>query len=346
MASAGRASLATGWVRMVFAFDLQQHPHPGLPLEGEGEKRGARCDRICMTTESIFRCGIAAILGRPNVGKSTLLNALVGERVSIVTPRPHTTRHRVLGVVTREAGQILYLDTPGMHSQAKRAMNRSLNRAVHTAVAEADVAVQVIEAGRWDDEDEAVYAAMAGAPMPRLLALNKLDRVREKSPLLPFVEQLCSRHEFDEVFWLSAQRGEGIAELEQGILQRLPQREPAFDAETFTDRSERFLCAELIREQLMRQLGEELPYATTVEVESFKDRDDGLSEIAAVIWVEREGQKKIVIGTGGERLKKIGSAARRNIEELLGRRVFLRLWVKVREGWSDDEAALKRFGYE
>src|SRR5581483_10612017 len=312
MASAGRASLATGWVRMVFAFDLQQHPHPGLPLEGEGEKRGARCDRICMTTESIFRCGIAAILGRPNVGKSTLLNALVGERVSIVTPRPHTTRHRV----------------------------------VHTAVAEADVAVQVIEAGRWDDEDEAVYAAMAGAPMPRLLALNKLDRVREKSPLLPFVEQLCSRHEFDEVFWLSAQRGEGIAELEQGILQRLPQREPAFDAETFTDRSERFLCAELIREQLMRQLGEELPYATTVEVESFKDRDDGLSEIAAVIWVEREGQKKIVIEIGGERLKKIGSAARRNIEELLGRRVFLRLWVKVREGWSDDEAALKRFGYE
>ncbi|HEY3520086.1 MAG TPA: GTPase Era [Rhodanobacteraceae bacterium] len=299
-----------------------------------------------MSSESAFRCGTAAILGRPNVGKSTLLNALVGERVSIVTSRPHTTRHRILGVVTKPEGQILFLDTPGMHAQAKRAMNRSLNRAVQTAVAEADVAVQVIEAGRWNDEDEAVYAAIATAPLPRLLALNKLDRVRDKAALLPLVEQLCAQHPFDEVFWLSAQRGEGIADLERGILERLPQREPVFDPDTFTDRSERFLCAELIREQLMRQLGEELPYATTVEIESFKDRDDGLTEIAAVIWVEREGQKKIVIGTGGDRLKKIGSAARRGIEKLLGRRVFLKSWVKVRAGWSDDEAALKRFGYE
>jgi GTP-binding protein Era len=297
-------------------------------------------------TNSTFLCGTAAILGRPNVGKSTLLNALVGERVSIVTPRPHTTRHRILGVVTSPEGQILYLDTPGMHAQAKRAMNRSLNRAVQTAVAEADVAVQVIEAGRWNDEDEAVYAALASAPIPRLLALNKLDRMRDKATLLPFVEQVCSHHAFEEVFWLSAQRGEGVADLQRGILTRLPRRAPIFDPETFTDRSERFLCAELIREQLMRQLGEELPYATTVEIESFKDREDGLSEIAALIWVEREGQKKIVIGAGGERLKKIGSTARRNIEELLGRRAYLRLWVKVREGWSDDEAALKRFGYE
>ena len=311
-------------------------------------------------TEAAFRCGTAAILGRPNVGKSTLLNALVGERVSIVTPRPHTTRHRILGVVTKPEGQILYLDTPGMHAQAKRAMNRSLNRAVQTAVAEADVAVQVIEAGRWNDEDEAVHAAIATAPIPRLLALNKLDRVRDKAALLPFVEQLCSRHAFDDVFWLSAERGEGVAELERGILGRLPQRQPVFDPDTFTDRSERFLCAELIREQLMRQLGEELPYATTVEIESFKDRSQhhpppdlplegggaGLAEISAVVWVEREGQKKIVIGAGGERLKKIGSAARRHMEKLLGRRVFLKLWVKVREGWSDDEAALKRFGYE
>ncbi|HET6906219.1 MAG TPA: GTPase Era [Rhodanobacteraceae bacterium] len=299
-----------------------------------------------MTESSITRCGLVAIVGRPNVGKSTLLNALVGERLSIVTPRPHTTRHRILGVVTRPAGQILYLDTPGMHRQAKRAMNRSINRAVHAAVAEADLAVQVVEAGRWDDEDQGVYAALAEREIPRLLALNKLDRVREKSALLPFAEQMCARHVFDEVFWLSAQRSEGIADLEKGILERLPEREPAFDPDTFTDRSERFLCAELIREQLMRQLGEELPYATTVEIESFKDREDGLAEIIAVIWVEREGQKAIVIGAGGERLKKIGSAARRGIEKLLDRRAFLRLWVKVRAGWSDDEAALKRFGYE
>src|SRR5690242_1966243 len=282
-----------------------------------------------MSSESAFRCGTAAILGRPNVGKSTLLNALVGERVSIVTSRPHTTRHRILGVVTKPEGQILFLDTPGMHAQAKRAMNRSLNRAVQTAVAEADVAVQVIEAGRWNDEDEAVYAAIATAPLPRLLALNKLDRVRDKAALLPLVEQLCAQHPFDGVFWLSAQRGEGIADLERGILERLPQREPVFDPDTFTDRSERFLCAELIREQLMRQLGEELPYATTVEIESFKDREDGLAEISAIVWVEREGLKAIVIGGGGERLKKIGSAARRNIEKLLDRRAFLRLWVKI-----------------
>jgi GTP-binding protein Era len=299
-----------------------------------------------MSLEDITRCGLVAIVGRPNVGKSTLLNALVGERLSIVTPRPHTTRHRILGVVTRPQGQILYLDTPGMHRQAKRAMNRSLNRAVHAAVAEADLVVQVIEAGRWGDEDESVYAAVAERDIPRLLALNKLDRVRDKSTLLPFVEQVCAKHPFDEVFWLSAQRNEGIADLEKGILERLPAREPVFDPDTFTDRSERFLCAELIREQLMRQLGEELPYATTVEIESFKDRDDGLAEISAVIWVERDGQKAIVIGAGGERLKKIGSAARRTIEKLLDRRAFLRLWVKVREGWSDDEAALQRFGYE
>ena len=299
-----------------------------------------------MSDESPTRCGLVAIVGRPNVGKSTLLNALVGERLSIVTPRPHTTRHRILGVVTKPEGQILYLDTPGMHRQVKRAMNRSLNRAVHAAVAEADLAVQVIEAGRWTDEDASVYAALPEGELPRLLALNKLDRVREKSTLLPFVEKLCRQHAFDEVFWLSAQRNEGIAALEQGILARLPQREPAFGADTFTDRSERFLCAELIREQLMRQLGEELPYATTVEIESFKDREDGLAEIAAVIWVEREGQKAIVIGAGGERLKKIGSAARRGIEKLLDRRAYLRLWVKVREGWSDDEAALRQLGYE
>jgi GTP-binding protein Era len=299
-----------------------------------------------MSLEDITRCGLVAIVGRPNVGKSTLLNALVGERLSIVTPRPHTTRHRILGVVTRPQGQILYLDTPGMHRQAKRAMNRSLNRAVHAAVAEADLVVQVIEAGRWGDEDESVYAAVAERDIPRLLALNKLDRVRDKSTLLPFVEKTCAQHRFDEVLWLSAQRNEGIADLEKGILERLPAREPVFDPDTFTDRSERFLCAELIREQLMRQLGEELPYATTVEIESFKDRDDGLAEISAVIWVERDGQKAIVIGAGGERLKKIGSAARRTIEKLLDRRAFLRLWVKVREGWSDDEAALQRFGYE
>jgi len=298
-----------------------------------------------MLNDTGMRCGYAAIVGRPNVGKSTLLNALVGEHLSIVTPRPHTTRHRILGIVTRPQGQILFPDTPGLHRGAKRAINRTLNRAVHAAVAEADVAVQLIEAGRWDDQDEAVYAALAESPIPRLLALNKLDRVKDKAALLPFVEKVCVTHPFAEVFWLSAQRGEGFAELETGILARLPQREPQYAQDELTDRSERFLVAELIREQLMRRLGEELPYATTVEIEAFKDREDGLAEISAIIWVEREGQKAIVIGANGAQLKAIGTAARRGIQRLLGRRVFLRLWVKVRAGWSDDEAALQRFGY-
>jgi len=293
-----------------------------------------------------FRCGNVAIVGRPNVGKSTLLNALVDAHLSIVTPRAHTTRQRILGIANPAGGQIVYLDTPGLHREAKRAINRSLNRAVHAAIADADVAVQVVAAERWDDEDAAVYAALAERDIPRLLAVNKVDRVAAKEKLLPFVETLVRDRAWDEVFMVSAQRRIGLAELERAILVRLPGGEARYDAESYTDRSERFLAAELVREQLMRQLGEELPYATTVEIERFEDRADGLTEIAAVVWVEREGQKAIVIGAGGRRAKAIGSAARRAIEELLGRRVFLKLWVRVRAGWSDDEAALKQFGYE
>ncbi|MBS0383160.1 MAG: GTPase Era [Proteobacteria bacterium] len=293
-----------------------------------------------------FRCGNVAIVGRPNVGKSTLLNALVDAHLSIVTPRAHTTRQRILGIANKPGGQIVYLDTPGLHREAKRAINRSLNRAVHAAIADADVAVQVVAAERWDDEDAAVYAALAERDIPRLLAVNKVDRVAAKEKLLPFVETLVRGHAWDEVFMLSAQRRIGLAELERAILARLPEGEARYDAESYTDRSERFLVAELVREQLMRQLGEELPYATTVEVERFEDRADGLTEIAAVVWVEREGQKAIVIGAGGRRAKAIGSAARREIETLLGRRVFLKLWVRVRAGWSDDEAALRQFGFE
>ncbi len=293
-----------------------------------------------------FRCGSVAIVGRPNVGKSTLLNALVDAPLSIVTPRAHTTRQRILGIANPEGGQILYLDTPGLHREAKRAINRSLNRAVHAAIAEADVAVQVVSAEHWDDEDMAVYAALAERAIPRLLAVNKIDRVAHKTRLLPFVEGLARDREWDEVFMVSAQKRAGLTELECAILARLPEGEARFDTDSFTDRSERFLVAELVREQLMRQLGEELPYATTVEVERFEDRPDGLAEIAAVIWVEREGQKAIVIGAGGRRAKAIGSAARRGIQELLGRKVFLKLWVRVRADWSDDEAALKQLGYE
>lgn len=285
-------------------------------------------------------------MGRPNVGKSTLLNALVDAHLSIVTPRANTTRQRILGISNSAAGQILYLDTPGLQREARHALNRSLNRAVHTAIADADVAVQVVAAERWDDEDAAVYAALAERAIPRLLAVNKVDRVPEKSALLPFVEKVTHEHAWDEVFMISAEKRAGLGALERAILARLPEGEARYDVESFTDRSERFLVGELVREQVMRQLGEELPYATTVEIERFEDRADGVTEIAAVVWVEREGQKAIVIGAGGRRAKAIGSAARRNIEAMLERKVFLKLWVRVRAGWSDSEAALKQFGYE
>jgi GTPase len=292
-----------------------------------------------------FRCGAVALVGRPNVGKSTLLNALIGFRLSIVSPRPQTTRHRILGIANSEAGQVMYVDTPGLHRGAKRAMNRSLNRAARTAMAEVDVAVQLIEAGRWTDEDEALYAALVEQNVPRLLAINKVDQVREKGALLPFVAELGTHHDFAEVHYVSALKHKGLDALQRAILQRLPIGPPVFGEDEITDRSERFLAAEMVREQLMLRLDQELPYATTVEIEQFKERADGMAEIHAVIWVEREGQKAIVIGQGGAQLKAIGSAARRHMERLFERKVFLKLWVKVREGWVDDEAMLKKLGY-
>lgn len=297
------------------------------------------------TPEPDFRCGMVALVGRPNVGKSTLLNALIGFRLSIVSPRPQTTRHRILGIDTGEAGQILYVDTPGMHRGGRRAINRSLNRVARAALDEVDLVVQVIEAGRWTEEDEALYALLAGQPVPRLLAINKVDLARDKAALLPFVAELAASHAFDAVHYVSARRRKGLEPLRADILARLPARPAVFGPDEITDRSERFLAAERVREQLMLRLDQEVPYATTVEIERFQDRDDGVTEIHAVIWVEREGQKAIVIGQGGAQLKAIGAAARRQMESLFGRKVFLKLWVKVREGWSDDEHQLKRFGY-
>jgi GTP-binding protein Era len=292
-----------------------------------------------------FRCGMVALAGRPNVGKSTLLNALIGFRLSIVSPRPQTTRHRILGIATSEAGQIMYVDTPGLHRGAKRAMNRSLNRAARSAISDVDLAVQVIEAGRWTDEDEALYAALVEQSSPRLLVINKVDLNKDKTVMLPFVSELVSKHSYDEIHYVSALKKQGLKELEQGILKRLPIQPPVYGDDEVTDRSERFLAAEMVREQLMLRLDQELPYATTVEIEQFSDRPDGIAEIHAIIWVERDGQKAIVIGNGGAQLKTIGSGARRNMERMFERKVFLKLWVKVREGWVDDENMLKKFGY-
>ena len=293
-----------------------------------------------------FRCGTVALAGRPNVGKSTLLNALIGFRLSIVSPRPQTTRHRILGIATSQAGQVLYVDTPGLHRGAKRAMNRSLNRAARSAITEVEVVVQVIEAGRWTDEDEALYAALVEQNVPRLLVINKVDLTKDKSVMLPFVAELTAKHSFDDIYYVSALKEKGLKSLEEGILSRLPVRPPIYGEDEITDRSERFLAAEMVREQLMLRLDQELPYATTVEIEQFNDRPDGVAEIHAVVWVERDGQKAIVIGQGGAQLKAIGSSARRKMEALFERKVFLKLWVKVREGWVDDESMLKKFGYE
>jgi len=292
-----------------------------------------------------YRCGPVALVGRPNVGKSTLLNALIGFRLSIVSPRPQTTRHRILGIASSEAGQILYVDTPGLHRGAKRAMNRSLNRAVRSAIGEVDLAVQVIEAGRWTDEDEALYTALAEQKLPRMLVINKVDLAKDKGAMLPFVATLSEHHSYEAIHYVSALKQKGLQELEKDILSRLPVRPPVYGPDEITDRSERFLAAEMVREQLMLRLDQELPYATTVEIEQFSDRPDGIAEIHAVIWVERDGQKAIVIGNGGAQLKAIGISARKHMERMFERKVFLKLWVKVREGWVDDESMLKKFGY-
>ncbi|MEO8459633.1 MAG: GTPase Era [Dokdonella sp.] len=295
-------------------------------------------------TEPAHRFGHVVLSGRPNVGKSTLLNALVGSRLSIVTRKPQTTRHRIAGIVTRDAAQIVFLDTPGLHSDGKRALNRQLNRVARQVPDEADVIVHVIDARRWNDDDEQVWNLINQQDRPRLLVINKVDLAADKTALLPLAADLTRARAYAGVHYLCARRGDGVPALLADIVARLPEGPAQYDEDELTDRSERFLVAELIREQLMARLSDELPYATTVEIERFEDARS-VAHIAATIWVEREGQKGIVVGNGGEQLKGIGSAARRRMEKVLGRRVFLQLWVKVRDNWSDDEALLSRFGY-
>jgi GTPase len=291
-----------------------------------------------------FRCGTVAVVGRPNVGKSTLVNAVVGYRISIVSRKPQTTRHRLLGISTEADGQIIFADTPGLHAAGKRAINRYMNRAASGSLVGVDLAVLVIEAGRWLDDDKRALAAIAAAGVPCVLAINKVDRIKDKGQLLPFIEQISREHDFRAIFPISAQKGVGVPDFRRGLLALLPEGEAQYAEDEVTDRSERFLAAELIREQLLRQLGDELPYASTVEIEQYRE-EGRLLRISAVIWVEREGQKAIVVGAGGAQMRTIGQAARLSIERLLDRKVFLQLWCKVRENWSDDEAQLKRFGY-
>jgi GTP-binding protein Era len=303
-----------------------------------------------MESPASHRAGHVAVVGRPNVGKSTLVNALVGARVSIVSDRPQTTRHRLLGIATVPGGQLVLVDTPGIHREQKKAMNRMMNRAARGALEGVDAAVLVVVAGRWDDEDTLACDALREAGVPVVLVVNQVDRVRDKSTLLPYLQRVSEGQGFASVHPVSALRRDGLDTLVADLLRLLPEQPPLYGEDEITDRSQRFLAGELVREQLMRQLGAELPYATTVEIESFVEepspRGGVMYRIGAVIWVEREGQKAIVIGKGGARLKEIGARSRQRMEQLFDAKVFLQTWVRVREGWSDDEAALRSLGYE
>lgn len=292
------------------------------------------------------RAGFVALVGRPNVGKSTLMNALVGQKVSIVSPKPQTTRHRILGILSRPGWQALFLDTPGLHGNARRQLNRAMNRAALSSLGEAQLAVFVVDGDRWTAEDEAALQKIQQSGLPAILVVNKVDRIRPKERLLPVIDRLSRLHDFAAVVPVSALKGGNLERLTAAIAAALPASEPVYPEDQVTDRSERFLAGEVIREKLTHVLHEELPYGITVEIERWEEHDDGRVEINAVIWVERDGQKKIVIGEGGARLKAVGRAARLELNELLGRRVYLELWVKVREDWADNEAALRQFGYD
>jgi GTP-binding protein Era len=294
------------------------------------------------------RCGIAALVGRPNVGKSTLLNALLGRKVSIVSPRPQTTRTRIHGVLTRPGLQIVFADLPGIHAKQPRAINRYMNRTALASLADSDVNLFVIEALRWTEEDERALAELRRAGRPVILVINKVDRARPKERLLPFIAEVTAKAEFVEVLPLSALKHNNLERLPEVIGRYLPESPQLYPPGQLTDASDRFMAAEIIREKLTRRLQEELPYGLFVEIEGLGEAEDepGKLVIQAAIWVERTGQKAIVIGKGGELLKEIGRAARLELRDHFGQPVHLELWVKVREGWSDDESALRRFGFE
>ena len=291
-----------------------------------------------------YRCGYVALVGRPNVGKSTLMNRILGQKLSIVTAKPQTTRQRIAGIKTTRQGQVIYIDTPGIHLAAQSALNRYMNRIAQASFHEVDLILFLIEAGRWTKQDEHVARSLKSVSAPVLLVVNKIDLIPEKSRLLQFLEKEVKTDRFSEVFLIAAKSGNGVDVLEDKVMQSLPFSRPFYDEDQFTDRSERFLAAELIREQLMLRLHQELPYSLTVEIEEFK-REDRLLRIGAIVWVERKGQKQIVIGKGGDVLKFVGTQARHALQELFDEKIFLRLWVKVSHDWSDNERALRQFGY-
>jgi len=291
------------------------------------------------------RCGYVAIVGRPNVGKSTLMNHILKQKLSITSRKPQTTRHNVLGIKTEGDTQAIYVDTPGLHLQHGKAINRYMNKAATTALRDVDVVVFLVDRLAWTDEDDMVVKRLQNLDCPILLAVNKVDQLEDKEVLLPYLSKLSDRIQVDEIIPISALREINVDALEKEVEKRLPKAIHFFPEDQITDRSSRFLAAEIVREKITRQLGDELPYQMTVEIEEFSHRGD-IIHIGALILVERDGQKRILIGDKGAKIKQIGQQARIDMESLFDCKVMLKTWVKVKSGWSDDERALRSLGYD
>ena len=290
-------------------------------------------------------CGFIAIVGRPNVGKSTLLNKILGQKISITSRKAQTTRHRIVGIKTEGVYQEIYVDTPGLHIEEKRAINRLMNRAASSAITDVDLVIFVVDGTHWNDDDEMVLNKLRKTKVPVVLAINKIDNIKNKDDLLPFITEISQKFNFADIVPMSAEKGNNLDAIEKIVRKSLRPGVHHFPEDYVTDRSQRFMASEIIREKLMRFMGEELPYSVTVEIEQFKVNERGTYEINALILVERDGQKKIVIGHKGEKLKKIGMEARLDMERLFDNKVHLELWVKVKSGWADDERALRSLGY-
>lgn len=290
-------------------------------------------------------CGYAAIIGRPNVGKSTLLNKILGQKISITSFKPQTTRFRILGIKTTEHTQVVFVDTPGLHQDVPRALNRYMNRAAMNAIHDVDVVLFVLEALLWTEDDDWILQRIAKVAKPVIAVVNKVDDIADKEQLLPYLKTLSEKFSFFQIIPVSARRGTYLEQLEAAITRCLPEGPFLFPKDQVTDRSERFLAAEIVREKLLYLTGQEVPHALSLEIEEFKQKDKIL-HISAVIWVEREGQKAIIVGKNGAKLKEVGTQARLELEKIFAKKIFLRLWVKVKENWSDDERSLRSLGYD
>lgn len=290
-------------------------------------------------------CGVVSIAGRPNVGKSTLLNHLVGQKLSITAHKPQTTRHSILGIQTEGDRQVIYVDTPGIHVTGTQKLNQVLNRTASSSLHDVDIVILLIQSMVWNDDDQRAFELVSNSGVPFFIAINKIDTIKHKKDLLPFLTRIPQHERLQEVFLISARKGKGVDAMTQAVGNMLPEAPWQFGEDELTDRSSRFLAAEAVREQLTRLLSAELPYALSVEIETYEETP-GLLRIGAVIWVAKNSQKRIVIGKGGAQLKEVGTRARVSLETLFDNKVYLQLWVRVKEGWADDERALRSLGYE